>query len=97
VGPRELRRLLTVDRKAQDWDLVDFIDMMLATGKRIGETAALTWDAIDLGAGIVEIRGTVVRIKGQGLIIKPKPPTRLGSASSGYQSWVIAMCIAGLP
>jgi hypothetical protein len=26
------------DQKARDWDLLDFIDMMLATGKRIGKT-----------------------------------------------------------
>jgi hypothetical protein len=37
-------------------DLLDFIDMMLATGERY----AITWEALDLDAGTVEIRGTVV-------------------------------------
>jgi hypothetical protein len=33
----ELRVKLAADQKARDWDLLDFVDMMLATGKRIGE------------------------------------------------------------
>jgi integrase len=36
---------------------------MLATGLRIGEAAAVTWDALDLAAGTVEVRGTVVRAR----------------------------------
>jgi integrase len=71
-----LRVKLAGDRKAQDWDLLDFMDMTLATGKRIGETCAITWDALDLDATTVEIRGTVIRINGHGLRIKPKPKSR---------------------
>jgi integrase len=52
------------------------MDMTLATGKRIGETCAITWDALDLDATTVEIRGTVIRINGHGLRIKPKPKSR---------------------
>jgi integrase len=74
----DLRVKLAADQKARDWDLLDFIDMMLATGKRIGENSAITWDALDLEAGTVEIRGTVVRIKGLGLRVKPKPKSRAG-------------------
>jgi integrase len=50
--------------------LVDFVDMMMATGLRIGETSAITWPALDLDVGTVEVRGTVIRIRGKGLIIK---------------------------
>jgi integrase len=88
---RELRKLLAADQKAQDWDLVEFVDLMLATGKRIGETAALTWDAIDLDAGTVEIRGTVVRIKGHGLVIKPRPKTKAGFRKLRLPSWAVVM------
>ncbi|HEY6738849.1 MAG TPA: hypothetical protein VI076_08355 [Actinopolymorphaceae bacterium] len=58
---RDLRAKIHSDVKAQERDLVDFADMMLGTGLRIGEAAAITWDAADLGAGTVEVRGTVVR------------------------------------
>lgn len=69
----------------------DVADMMLATGERIGETCAVAWEALDLDAGIVEIRGTVVRIKGRGLWIKPKPKSRAGSRKLQLPSWVVEM------
>jgi integrase len=87
----DLRVKVASDQKAQDWDLLDFIDMMLATGERIGETCAVTWEALDLDAGIVEIRGTVVRIKGQGLWINPKPKSRAGYRKLALPSWVVEM------
>ena len=55
----------SVDQKAIDWELVDLVDMMLATGLRIGETAGISWPALDLRVGTVEVRGTVIRITGQ--------------------------------
>jgi integrase len=39
----DLRVKLATDQKTRDWDLLDFIDMVLATGERIGETCAITW------------------------------------------------------
>lgn len=65
--------------------------MMLATGKRIGETCAITWNALDLDAGTVEIRGTVIRVKGQGLWIKPKPKSRAGYRKLRLPSWAVDM------
>lgn len=87
----DLRVKLARDQKAQDWDLLDFVDMMLATGKRIGETCAITWDALDLHAGTVEIRGTVIRVKGQGLWIKPKPKSRAGYRTLRLPMWAVDM------
>jgi integrase len=43
---------------------------MLATGVRIGEALAVTWDEVDLKAGLVRIDYTLIRIKGVGLIRK---------------------------
>lgn len=65
--------------------------MMLATGKRIGENSAITWDALDLKAGTVEIRGTAVRIKGRGLWIKPKPKSKAGYRKLRLPSWAVDM------
>ncbi|MGH3684476.1 MAG: site-specific integrase [Pseudonocardiaceae bacterium] len=87
----DLRVKLAADQKARAWDLLDFIDMMLATGERIGENCAITWETLDLDAGTVEIRGTVVRIQGQGLRIKLKPKSRAGYRKLQLPSWAVEM------
>ncbi|MER7433091.1 hypothetical protein [Pseudonocardia alni] len=61
-----LRASLHEDEKCRDLDLVELTDVRLATGPRIGEATAVTWDALDLESGTVEVRGTVIRIKGSG-------------------------------
>jgi integrase len=55
---KQLMALLSYDNVAIAHDVPDLVGFMLATGARIGEACAMTWDAIDLEAGIVEIRGT---------------------------------------
>ncbi|MQA16135.1 MAG: tyrosine-type recombinase/integrase [Pseudonocardiaceae bacterium] len=87
----DLRVKLAADQRAHDWDLLDFVDMMLATGKRIGENSAITWDAVDLDAGTVEIKGTVIRVKGEGLRIKWKPKTRAGYRKLRLPTWAVEM------
>lgn len=87
----DLRVKLAADQKARDWDLLDFVDMMLATGKRIGENSAITWDALNLYAGTVEIRGTVIRLTGHGLRIKPKPKTKAGHRKLRLPAWAVEM------
>lgn len=87
----DLRAKLAADLKAKDWDLRDFVDMMLATGKRIGENSAITWDSLDLEAGTVEIRGTVIRVKGEGLRIKLKPKSKAGYRKLRLPSWAVEM------
>ncbi len=87
----DLRAKLRADQKAVDWDVVDFVDMMMATGLRIGETAAVTWPAVNLEAGSVEVRGTVIRITGKGLLIKWKPKSESGWRVVQLPSWAVAM------
>jgi integrase len=50
-------------------DLADIVDLMLATGARIGEILALRWEDLDLAAErpTVTICGTLVYVKGRGL------------------------------
>lgn len=52
-------------------DLGDLAFFMLATGVRIGEALALEWQHVDLEAGSVDIDGTLIRVKGEGLLRKP--------------------------
>jgi integrase len=39
---REMRARLAADQRAVDWDLPDLVDIMFATGLRIGEACAIT-------------------------------------------------------
>jgi integrase len=50
---------------------------------------AVTWDALDLDEATVEVRGTVVRIKGQGLIIKPAPKSKAGFRVQHLPQWQV--------
>jgi integrase len=61
---------LDADEKARRRDLPDLVFFMLATGVRIGEALALVWQQVDLEAGTVQITGTLVRVKGEGLLRK---------------------------
>jgi integrase len=83
-----LRRRIHADSHAAEWDLVDLTDFMLATGLRIGETCAVTWDALDLEAGTVEVRGTVIRVKGSGLTIK-SPKSASGRRTLELPAWMV--------
>ncbi|MCE0765818.1 hypothetical protein LWC35_23340 [Pseudonocardia kujensis] len=75
----------------QDWDLFDFTDFMLAT--RIGEASAMTWAALDLDAATAEVRGTVVRINGERLVIKPRPKSKSGFWKLELPTWAVGMLV----
>ncbi|GAA3437021.1 site-specific integrase [Kutzneria kofuensis] len=87
---QDLRARIAADKVAVGRDLPDFADMMLGTGMRIGEAAAVIWDALDLDSspGQVEVRGTVVRVKGQGLYIKPAPKSEDGYRKLELPNWL---------
>jgi integrase len=87
----DLRAKIHAEARCQTWDLTDFTDFMLATGMRIGETSAVTWEALDLDAGMVEVRGTVVRVRGAGLTIKWRTKSRSGHRTLELPGWAVAM------
>ncbi len=67
---RKLLAQLDADETAGSRDMPDLVAFMLASGCRIGEAAAVTWGDLDLDAGTVDVRATIVRVTGQGLIRK---------------------------
>lgn len=81
---RTLRAGLRRDERAVDRDIPALVDFMLGTGMRIGEVLAVTWDALDLEAGTVEIRATVVRSKVPGSRFSPSPRATPGGGSSTF-------------
>lgn len=64
----ELRRILHSDKQAIHADLPAVVDVMLATGCRVGKALALRWSDLDLVNGTVAISGTIVRDEKLGLI-----------------------------
>jgi integrase len=88
VEIRQMRAWLSNDGRGRERDLPDLVDM-LATSLRVGEALAVTWDAVDLSAGTVEVRGIVIRVKGRGLRIKPAPKTRAGFRTLVLPSWAV--------
>jgi integrase len=62
--------LLDASEFAQRHDLPELARFMLATGLRLGETLGVTWADLDLSAGTVAVRRTIIRAKGKGLIAK---------------------------
>ena len=91
---RQLRAYVTYDPVTRRRDLPDLIDVMAATGVRIGEALAVVWDAVNLDAKTVEVRGTVIRIKGEGLVIKPEPKTEAGYRTLILPDWAIPLMLA---
>lgn len=63
--------LIEKDEAAVRWDLPDVTRWLLATGVRIGEAIAVSWDEIDWDLGAVDIAWHLVRTKGQGLVRQP--------------------------
>jgi len=57
-------------------DILDVVDIMLATGVRIGEALAIRWADVDLDAAkpTVTVNGTIINLRGKsGLIIQDHP------------------------
>ncbi|MCF4122180.1 site-specific integrase [Antribacter sp. KLBMP9083] len=76
-----LRAALLSDAKARAQDLGDLVDVMLATGCRIGEALALRWVDVDLDKHVVYLTGTVVREERVGLF---RQDTTKGKKARGH-------------
>jgi integrase len=87
----QLRAALTYDEKAVKRDLPDLVSGMLATGLRVGEVCALTWDCVDFEAGTVRTNGIVVRVPGKGLEIKTAESSKVTWRTLRLPSWAVEM------
>jgi integrase len=87
---RQLRAALSYDDRAIARDLPDLVAFLMATGLRIGEACGLAWDAVGLETGTVEVRAAAVRVRGQGLVVKPTK-TDAGTRTLVLPLWCVAM------
>ena len=67
-------------------DMADIIDLMLATGCRIGEILALRWSDLDLDGDkpTLTVAGTIKTERGRGTYRKPRP-----KSDSSYRTIVL--------
>jgi integrase len=72
-------------------DLPDLVLFLTATGLRIGEALAVQWRDLDVDECTVEVRGTVLRLRAGGLIIKPSPKSAAGRRILELPPWAGTM------
>ena len=71
--------------------LGDVTRLMLATGCRIGEAMALSWDEVDLDAGTVTIAWHLVRVKGEGIVRMEGAKSEAGNRVLRLPRWAVDM------
>ncbi|MGY4771881.1 helix-turn-helix domain-containing protein, partial [Kribbella sp. CWNU-51] len=87
--------LLRQDERAIRADLVDLCKFMLATGQRIGETLAVTWNEINRETGEVDCSHQIQRLRGQGLV-RRRAKSAAGERILTLPDWALEMLIARL-
>lgn len=70
--------LMRSNERAVKWDLPDLAEWMLYTGCRIGEALAAADEVLDLEHATWEVNATVIRVKGEGLIVQQRTKTDAG-------------------
>jgi integrase len=75
---------------ARQADLPELVRFLLGTGCRIGEALALTWPNVDLERHLINIDTTLIRVKGQGLLIK-RPKTKSSIRVLRVPLWLVAI------
>lgn len=75
AGLRQWQEAATPRGRPQPKDLLDVVDVMLATGARIGKALAIRWEDVDLHAErpTLTINGTIIYLSGSGLTIQDHP------------------------
>jgi integrase len=68
-------KLLDAIRSKGDFQFMVIVNFLIASGARAGECTALHWDDVDLDTGLLHIRHTLVRHRGQFIRQTPKTET----------------------
>jgi len=92
---REQRRAflaaMEANPRAAAWSIPDLVRFLLATGVRIGEALAVSWDEVDLDAGTVKICWHILRVRGKGLHRVPGAKSEAGDRVLRLPRWAVDM------
>jgi integrase len=83
---------MEADIVASARDLPDLTRMLLATGCRIAECLAITFDDIDIDDKLVAITGQIIRAKGVGLL-RVAPKSSAGERTLKLPGWAVDLVI----
>ncbi|MFT7837568.1 site-specific integrase [Saccharothrix sp. BKS2] len=82
-----LRAFLVDSPVGERADLVDLVDVLAATGARIGELLALDWSRVDVEARTLRLEGTVIREAGVGLFVQAHTKSAAGMRTIKVPGW----------
>jgi len=82
-----LRGFLAASVVGERFDLVDLVDVLAATGARIGELLALDWTRVDTTARTLKLEGTVIREAGVGLFVQRHTKLSAGMRTIKVPGW----------
>lgn len=71
----EFIKKIRANEKLIEWDTVELIEFMLATGWRVGEVCALDEASIDFKNKTATVEANAIRIKGKGVVRQEFPKT----------------------
>jgi integrase len=77
------------DEVAIKHDLPDLTRMLLATGCRIGEMLALSWDDVDIDNKQVHIDWTIIRLEKGGGLVRSPTKTAAGERTLPLPGWAV--------
>lgn len=85
---------MEADGKAVRWAIPDLTRFMLATGARISEALAVSWDEVDLEAGTVAVCWHLVPVRGVGLQRVAGAKSAAGTRMLRVPRWCVDMLLA---
>lgn len=88
---RKLVRAWQTSRKRVD--LVNYVELLIATGVRPSEALAVRWQdlRLDITPATLEVNGTIVEHKGVGLVRQDNPKTKAGWRVLALPEWAVSM------
>lgn len=89
-----LLAVLDASVQARRADLPDLVRFMLATGVRLGEALAVSWDEVDLDAGAVAIAWHLVPVRGEGLQRVAGAKSAAGTRTLRLPRWAVTLLLA---
>ncbi|TWP51325.1 site-specific integrase [Lentzea tibetensis] len=84
-----LRAYLAAHPKAEQFDLVDLVDMFAAVGPRLGEFLALDWPRVREDSNTMLLEGTVIRLTGVGLYVQEHTKSAAGMRTLTIPTWAM--------
>jgi integrase len=72
-------------------DLPELVDLMISTGLRIGEALSVRWSAVDFESDTLEVQATIVRVTGEGNLLKEKPKSKAGWRVVELPAWTVSV------